>query len=234
MCKLMNDDEYETLSDFLDRFQRREAMNLEMVDGFFAALICGPELVPPSEYLPAIWGGDMEDDDAFANEEEMQRFFDLLMGHWNEIAKTLSSGDVFTPYLVEDEEGVAHANDWARGFVRGMELRYDDWAELLDDDDYGGWLVPMLALANEHNPDPELQPWEDPLDPAKRDDLIISLAAGVMAIYRHFAPYRRLAARAERERTTYRRTTPKTGRNEPCPCGSGKKFKQCCGKVTLH
>ena len=24
-------------------------------------------------------------------------------------------------------------------------------------------------------------------------------------------------------------TTPKTGRNEPCPCGSGKKYKKCCG-----
>jgi preprotein translocase subunit SecA len=28
---------------------------------------------------------------------------------------------------------------------------------------------------------------------------------------------------------TIRRTTPKVGRNEPCPCGSGKKFKKCCG-----
>ncbi|MEN6475578.1 MAG: YchJ family protein [Syntrophaceae bacterium] len=28
---------------------------------------------------------------------------------------------------------------------------------------------------------------------------------------------------------TFKRETPKTGRNEPCPCGSGKKFKKCCG-----
>jgi SEC-C motif-containing protein len=28
---------------------------------------------------------------------------------------------------------------------------------------------------------------------------------------------------------TFRRETPKTGRNDPCPCGSGKKFKKCCG-----
>jgi SEC-C motif-containing protein len=27
---------------------------------------------------------------------------------------------------------------------------------------------------------------------------------------------------------TYRREAPKVGRNEPCPCGSGKKFKKCC------
>ncbi len=27
----------------------------------------------------------------------------------------------------------------------------------------------------------------------------------------------------------FKRETPKTGRNDPCPCGSGKKFKKCCG-----
>lgn len=224
----------EALSDMLNRYQRPGSMNLEMVDGFFTALICGPEPVRPSEYLPHVWGGEIDDEEAFADEKEMQRFFDLLVGHWNEVERILGSGDIFTPYLVEDEDGVAHANDWAQGFVRGMDLRCDGWAVLLDDDDHGGWLVPMLALANEHNPDSEMRPWEDPLDPAKREDLVISLAAGVMGIYRYFAPHRQFAARTERERTTYRRTTPKAGRNDPCPCGSGKKFKQCCGKVTLH
>ncbi|MDD4308454.1 MAG: SEC-C metal-binding domain-containing protein, partial [Thermoplasmata archaeon] len=29
---------------------------------------------------------------------------------------------------------------------------------------------------------------------------------------------------------TYKREEPKVGRNEPCPCGSGKKYKKCCGK----
>ena len=28
----------------------------------------------------------------------------------------------------------------------------------------------------------------------------------------------------------YRREEPKIGRNDPCPCGSGKKYKKCCGK----
>jgi len=29
---------------------------------------------------------------------------------------------------------------------------------------------------------------------------------------------------------TYRRAEPKVGRNDPCPCGSGKKYKQCHGR----
>jgi SEC-C motif-containing protein len=28
----------------------------------------------------------------------------------------------------------------------------------------------------------------------------------------------------------FKRAVPKTGRNEPCPCGSGRKYKKCCGK----
>ena len=31
--------------------------------------------------------------------------------------------------------------------------------------------------------------------------------------------------------TTFKREAPKVGRNDPCPCGSGKKYKQCCGKL---
>jgi preprotein translocase subunit SecA len=41
------------------------------------------------------------------------------------------------------------------------------------------------------------------------------------------------AAQPEQElvlpKVTIRRETPKVGRNEPCPCGSGKKFKNCHG-----
>ena len=29
---------------------------------------------------------------------------------------------------------------------------------------------------------------------------------------------------------TVRRAAPKIGRNDPCPCGSGKKYKHCCGR----
>ncbi|WP_438265884.1 SEC-C metal-binding domain-containing protein, partial [Blautia wexlerae] len=32
------------------------------------------------------------------------------------------------------------------------------------------------------------------------------------------------------ENGAYRRTNKKIGRNDPCPCGSGKKYKNCCGK----
>ena len=54
----MTDSEYNRFGNLLDRLPGQGAMNLEEVYGFFAALICGPETVLPSEYLREIWGGD--------------------------------------------------------------------------------------------------------------------------------------------------------------------------------
>ena len=211
------------------------AMNLEMLDGFFAALICGPDLVRPSEYLRVIWGGDkIGGDKGWRDEAEMQDFFDLIMRHWNSIAGPLSSGDVFVPFLLEADDGVARGNDWAEGFARGMKLRSDLWTELLDDEKHAGSLVPILALAHERDPDPAMRPYKEPIDAERREQLIIGAAAGVTRIYRYFAE-RRCASSADPGIATPQRSARgKVGRNEPCPCGSGKKFKKCCGAVMLH
>jgi uncharacterized protein len=234
LSEALSDEEYDRMANVLERFSSERAMSLEMLDGFFAALICSPDMVPPSEYLPQIWGGDMADNEAFSEQAELQKFLDLVMRHWNAVVHALHSDDQFLPLLAEDDEGIVQGNDWARGFLRGMELRRSDWSELFDDDEHAGSLVPILALANEHHPDPEMRPYKEPMSTERREQLIVGVSAAVPAIYRYFATRRRFAARAGRERATYRRSDPKVGRNDPCPCGSGKKFKKCCGQVTLH
>ena len=148
----LTDAEFERLSGILGRFDNKQPMNLEQLDGFLAALICGPEIVRPSEYLPVIFGSDMVLDDSFGTQSVLQDFLSLIMRHWNVIAGTLHSGDVFLPLLLEDESGISHANDWAKGFLRGMELRRTDWAVLLDDENQGGCLVPIFVLAHENDP----------------------------------------------------------------------------------
>ena len=39
-----------------------------------------------------------------------------------------------------------------------------------------------------------------------------------------------MAQQRQGDSVTVVRSTPKVGRNDPCPCGSGKKYKQCCGR----
>ena len=164
----------------------------------------------------------------------MQEFFELMMRHWNPAAAALNSGDPFLPFLPEDDAGFARANDWAQGFTRGMKLRSEDWADLLGDEAHGRLVVPILALAHEHDPDTTLRPYKEPMDAERREQLIVGVAASVPPIYRYFASRRRATSRAERGNTTHRRAGPKIGRNDPCPGGSGKKFKKCCGQATLH
>ena len=91
------------------------------------------------------------------------------------------------PWLFHDEEGTAHANDWARGFMRGVLLHHESWKELLDDEEHGGPFIPILALAHEHDPDPEMRPYKDNIDVELREKLILGIAGGVTAIYRYFA-----------------------------------------------
>jgi len=134
--------------------------------------------------------------------------------------------------LFQDEEGTAHGNDWARGFMRGVSFHHESWKELLDDE--GGPLIPIMILAHEYDPDPEMCPYKDNINAELRDKLILGISGAVTAIYRYFAPLRRvMAAGLGAERTAYRQAERKIGRNDPCPCGSGKKYKQCCGKVAL-
>jgi uncharacterized protein len=230
----LTDTEFERLNGLLGRFDNKRPMNLEQLDGFLAALICGPEIVRPSEYLPVICGSDMVFEDSFGTQSVLQDFLSLIMRHWNFIADTLHSGDVFLPMLLEDDDGVTHANDWATGFLRGMEFHKDRWAALLSDEQRGGLLVPIFALAHEHDTDPEMRPYKEAISAEQREKLIVGAAAGVTGIYGYFEAQRLVENEPLDHATTFRRTIPKIGRNDPCPCGSGKKFKQCCGRTTLH
>jgi uncharacterized protein len=230
----LSDAEFERLRDVLERFGDKRAMNLEQLDGFLAAVVCSPLNVPQSEYLREIWGDDIASEEPFAAQPLLQDFVSLITRHRDVISHTLQCGDVFTPLLLEDEHGIYRANDWATGFLRGMELRRKEWASLLDDDEHGGSLVPILTLAHEHDPDPEMRPYKEPIGLELRETLIVGSAAGVMRIYRYFKAQRVVATQTIGDHASYRRITAKVGRNEPCPCGSGKKFKQCCGQITLH
>ena len=99
--------------------------------------------------------------------------------HWNTIAGTLFKGEVYVPLLLEGEDGMVHGNDWARGFMRGMGMRHDGWAELVNDEKHGGCLIPMMMLCHEHDEDPEMRP--KPISPEKREEVIVHIAATRLA-----------------------------------------------------
>ena len=131
----LTDDEFERLADFLYSLHGT-AMTLEELDGFFCALICGPDLVPTSEYLPHIFGGEIIQGDDVSN------IITLLNRHWNTIAGTLLRGEEYEPMLFHNEDGIVLGNEWAMGFEHGVDLRRDSWRELVDDDEDWEKLAP--------------------------------------------------------------------------------------------
>jgi hypothetical protein len=55
---------------------------------------------------------------------------------------------------------------------------------------HGGWLVPIFALAHEHDPDPEMRPYKEAISAEAREKLIVGAAAGVTVIYHYFEAQR--------------------------------------------
>jgi len=228
----LTSDELEYLDNSLSQINGATIPNVEALDGFFAALVCCPDFVKPSEYMPVIQSGKTDDDDlAFENTDDAQKFMGLVTQHWNFVISQLNQDLAYLPLMQEDEEGNCLGNDWANGFLTGVNLRHDIWSEIINDEDHGGSMVPIMALAYEHHPDAEMRPFEEPIDDKKREDLIVGAAAGVIRMHDYFLGQR---DRYMPEKDTFIRPNPKVGRNEPCPCGSGKKYKKCCGGPTIH
>jgi uncharacterized protein len=86
----------EALDRYLDSdLSPEDCMGLSDLDGFLTAIVIGPELILPSEWLPVIWG---DEEPAFVSDEEMRTVIGTIMGRYNEIATCFASNpDEFKP-----------------------------------------------------------------------------------------------------------------------------------------
>lgn len=222
--KPLSDADLEKLEDYLAFFSH--SMTVEMLDGFFAALIISPDLVLPSTYMPHVLG---EEDHEFADIEEAKDFYGLITRHWNTVTRSLHLDQPYDLVIVGPDDGDSYGNDWAAGFIQGMRLGGAAWDDLLDDDDYGGIFIPIFALAHEHDPDPELRP--GPIGEDQRDLMLATIASSLHHVYKYFTKHRQQASiPSSAGQMPVRHSCKKVGRNKPCPCGSLRKYKQCCGK----
>jgi uncharacterized protein len=238
MNPALTEAEIERLALRLSQNRNPGALSLEAVDGLFCALIASPALAGPSHYLPVILGGDPQKSAAFADTQDATDTLSLLMRYWNSIAEDFQSGDhIHVPYT--EDPGTDHipGRDWARGFMRGTRLAPRGWDRLFTDEKEG-MSIAIPLVAGEVDP-----AWpKEPLTAEKTDELLQWMFAGAARAYRYFESDRRklalqagsaISAEEDDDSETYVRPERKTGRNEPCPCGSGKKFKKCCGAPDL-
>lgn len=206
----------EGLDEFLMSDQAPDdGMMLSDLDGFLTGLAIGPELILPSEWLPIIWGGE---EPVFDDTAQAEAIIGAIMSRYNEILGQLAAG-VIEPIFMETPAGEVIAADWAEGFLQAVHLRADAWEKLFRSEKHVHSLVPILALCCDEDGVSLLQ-----LPDEVENQFFADAGELIPAAIFEIAAFWRAARTAPQRRST----GPKTGRNDPCPCGSGKKFKKCC------
>jgi uncharacterized protein len=227
---LKSEDHLDALETFLMSLDD-DAMMVSEFDGFCAGLIVCPEMIPPSEWLPHVWGPTgMPAFDDFA---EMQKGMDLIMAHYNDVAMSLSPPHVqYAPiYEVDTRTDEVLWEAWIIGFELAMSLRGAAWVPMFDseDEEISASATVMTILHDIVTGKSELDSESIAMAAEEAPDLlpkmVISLNDWTKAQYQP-APF--LAPMAANI-STAPVWTKKTGRNEPCSCGSGRKYKKCCG-----
>ncbi len=208
-----------------------ETMMLDTLDGYLTALVVGPVALKPSQWLPPVWGPKVSDEPAFESMEQASHILDLILRHMNGIAESLrhdadAHEPIFDTVVYEgDPREYVDGEMWAHGFMTGVALCRKDWQPFFGDPDALEALRPIHLLGSD-----DIAPEDRSLidTPEQREEIGKLIPACLGSIYRYWLP----SGKGEIEPVipaTIRRDQPKVGRNDPCPCGSGKKFKKCCG-----
>ena len=206
----------------------KHAMSALELDGYLTGVLVTPSLVPPSRWMAGLWG---EEEPVFDDAAQTQSVLGTVGGLYNalsmrieqslrrlEAEKVCDYRPAFQPEAGKPSRG--DITTWVRGFWKAMSLAPADWAALIEDQRTQVLVTPFVGFMDpikDGTFEPALD-FDDRLDEAAAD------------IPRAILLLRKIAElRASRtSRPTPLRST-KVGRNDPCPCGSGKKFKRCCG-----
>ena len=236
----LSDAEIDELDDFLaDEAIEETSMDVSTLEGFLTALAIGPRAVLPSEWLPWVWDMDEAEADAeFANEGHANRIMSLIMRHYNAVIHTFMADPAsFEPIFWRgDQWGAA---EWSEGFLLGFQFNDELWGLLSAAQPT--WFTPFLRLGTDEgakitSKDGSAERWVNEIEPslvriyAYWNEKRLSQPPGLIGDNYRLG--------MQKEVVQVVRNGPKIGRNDPCPCGSGKKFKKCCGAggapSTLH
>jgi len=199
----------------------QEAMPLEAVDGYFTALHICPN---PASFAPneaPVWAGASAAE-RFARPEIAAAMQTLLARHFAAVGTRLADGLPAKPVLELEDDWTGGAL-WANGFVTGMDRARNVWEPLIRRPAVRDILSTVLLLGDDDGSDDDADFDPDPtaLDAGEehsafRRELLDMLPGAMQTLWR-----------VVRETTV--RPARNVGRNDPCPCGSGRKYKKCCG-----
>ena len=227
---------------FLEHPDRPEGiLNYPQLRGFLYAVAGAPELVLPSEWIPEALGGGAP---GFKDEEEAGTIHTALIEEYNAVNGACLKG-VMPPGCELRREPMANLEEdapireWARGFSRGYYWLEETWQGYLPGDgqsddpreqevdaEFSAAVMVLSFFASREFAEAAAR--ETGMDLSTFASDVHGLFADAIGSYAGIG--RAIQAAVEEvDRTPYQRESPKIGRNDPCPCGSGKKYKRCCG-----
>ena len=207
----------------------KTAMSALELDGYLTGVIVTPQAVPvrPSAWIGRLWG---DDDPIFADEAQINAALGAVALHYNalirDIDRSLERLEAerivdYRPLFVAGDQKPSHdaVRAWARGFWRAMALAPATWSKLVEDERTRVIIEPFVGFFDVGGLDSNEVP----------DDIDNLLDAEAALIPRMILVLRKLARiRSAAGPPAQLPRRVKIGRNDPCPCGSGKKYKRCC------
>ena len=202
-------------------------MTLSELDGYVVGVLACPDMIPPSEWLPLVWGETGEAE--FPDQKTAAETIDAVMAHYNSVAETITRSLWVEPiYEVDPNSDEVMWEPWVDGFTRAMRLRSEAWERLLDqaDEETRTTMIFVMALQDIYTGQSKFTDEEiDEID-LEAPDLIPNCVATILY---HSRPELSRPEPANPSEMPFR-ADPRPGRNDPCSCGSGRKYKQCCGR----
>lgn len=244
---------------FDDMRQRQdEVPQWEFCEGYMAALICCRRPIPADEYLAALLSDPDTGNFGpalFASPEQYEQFLHLWQRRWNEVSTALDAPvdnlddeRAYVPEVIDlrgavaamseaeratmhsemgDEALPSFAQVWALGFMYAVETWPEEWAPPRDKE-AAQWMqdamARIVALTEDDTAPASLSMLGEDSPPSLSQERLDAYAQAVWAVYDLRDIGKSLGPRVEQ---VINPDTP--GRNDPCHCGSGKKFKKCCG-----
>lgn len=235
-----------------------EVPQWEFCEGFMAALICCRRPIEASEYFGALMGSDESGQFGpalFASQEQYEQFLALWNRRWNEVAaaldapvESLDDERAYAPEVVDvrgavaamseeeraamqeelaNEELPSFAQVWALGFMYVVESWPEEWTPPRDKE-AAGWLEDalerMVVMTEDDTGEPSISMFGEDSPPSVSQDRLNAYGEAIWAVYDLRDLWKSIGPRVEQ---VVKGEQP--GRNDACPCGSGKKYKKCCG-----
>ena len=209
------------------------------LQGFLFTVVSAPELIPPSEWLPIIFG---EEDAGYSNLDEANEILGQIMALYNTINAAVLDPPTLLPAdcqlhddVLANFEDDAPIAQWSRGFLRGHQWLEQLWEDLPDEmaEELDATLMALAFFSSRQMAeDFHAEDTRDEQSFEAMADAIYRVVPMAVAQYAHMG--RSIAeVLAEHDAVPEPAQSTKVGRNDPCPCGSGKKYKTCCG-ATVH